>query len=136
MYSTIYDLIIHSCQSVIDVIDCYDEPITDETIRKVPENLDFKFSKTVTMFMTYILFYRKKSTQRLEYLILKMYVMILNGPRGKYSIGQNIVHNSKCAFIVDYLYQLDLYKIQYTDASPLGETHGWFRCTEFRSTND
>ena len=120
----------------------YDEKITEPIITNVPKTLNYlsrvshdEFNKTLTMFMNYIKTYRHSSTLRLEYMTLQKHAMVLFGPQGKLSIGDKIIHNNNVAYIVDYLHQLDLYEIKYTDASPLGETSGWFRHTDFHSTN-
>lgn len=141
--STIEQLLVCACENLLNIIEVYDERIVEPAIKSTPHNLQFmyaqgyhaEFYKTLVMFMKYICHYRKKSMQRLEYIRLNYFFMIYTSPKGIYKIGDAVMHNNKLAHIVDYIYQLDLYEIKYIDASPLGETHGWFRDTDFHSTS-
>ena len=140
---TLHNIIVCACENLLHIINVYDERITEPIISNVPKTLTYlsntshdEFNKTLNMFMNYIKTYRRSSTLRLEYITLQKHAMVLFGPQGQLCIGDKIIHNNKSAHIVDYLYQLDLYEIKYTDASPLGETCGWFRHTDFHSTNE
>ena len=117
--------------------------VKEPIISKLPDTLVYtvlhsqvEFNQSLAMFMNYVHIYDNDQTKHIDYITLRMYIMILNGPQGKYQIGNKVIHKNKVAYIVDYIYYLDLYEIQYEDASVFGETHGWFRDTDFRNTNE
>ena len=133
--------IITQVTKTIDKIVLYHEGLKIAEIKKIPDNLaqlvnnDTEFKHTYKIFTKYVEEFHKDCTTRLEYISLKMYIMIFESPQGNYFIGQKVLHNNKSCVIVDYLYQLDVYEIMYDDHSVFNETHGWFHDTDFHSTS-
>jgi hypothetical protein len=140
---TIYDKITTASANLLNVVNVYYGRVTDPHINDISKNLFFlqqqenyiQFKSTLFTFIEYIITYKKKAMKTLEYITLNLYTSILLQPKGKYEIGKLVIHNNKKAYIVDYIHQLDLYEIQYTDVSVFGETYGWFRDTVLHSTN-
>lgn len=132
---TLYEKIVHASENMIHVIDLFHGRICDIEIRIIPGNLKInisagnfhRFHQIFSTFIKYIRNNRKKSCSTLEFITLHLYFCILNAPQGKFPIGGRILHNNKTAYITDYLHQLDLYEIQYTDASVFSVTHGWVK---------
>lgn len=134
----IYWLIITQINKTIDKINLYHGGLKILEIKKIPDNLvhnDKEFKNTYKTFTKYVEQFHKDCIQRLEYITLKMYIMIFESPQGKYSIGQEVFHNNKQCIVVDYLHQLDVYEIKYHDHSVFNETHGWFHDTDLHSTS-
>lgn len=133
---TIYQKIILAIKDLFSIVHMYHNGIQDDYVKKIPRILQQhifenkskqEFLKAIHPLLYYIHFFRNSSTQTLAFIRLKYYLSILKGPEGKYKIGDCVKHLNKTSHIVDYIYQLDLYEIKYTDASVFGETLGWFR---------
>jgi hypothetical protein len=93
-----------------------------------------QFNDNVSTFLKYVKTYKREACVTLEFITLIKHIHVHKNMKGVYKIGDLVKHKYKLAYIVDYIHTFDVYEIKYNDASVFGETYGWFKHTEFNST--